>query len=98
MRYEQALLSQIKFKCQSRGIQLPAICNCRHGPSLSVLYLNISCSLDPWGTNPDTCANNCPFYRNAQGLHALRVALSAHIAQPITAPWRRCCTITDCFD
>ena len=34
------------------NIQLPALCQC--GPTL-------------WDSHPDTCANNCIFYKNVKG-------------------------------
>lgn len=48
-RYLEALQAQIQEKLQLYGIILPALCYC---------------SPDFWGTHPDTCANNCIFYKN----------------------------------
>lgn len=48
-RYLDALKHNLKEKVSRRGVSLPALCAC--GDSL-------------WETNPDTCANNCFFYRN----------------------------------
>ena len=52
LRYLDALRHNLKEKASRRGVALPALCSC--GDSL-------------WETNPDTCANNCFFYRNHRG-------------------------------
>lgn len=38
-----------------RGVELPPLC---------------CCGMTLWDTNPDTCANNCVFYRNPKGVQA----------------------------
>ena len=48
-RFVEALKHQLKEKTGIKGKRLPALCCC--GETL-------------WETNPDTCANNCVFYRN----------------------------------
>ncbi|XP_058145166.1 coiled-coil domain-containing protein 15 isoform X3 [Dasypus novemcinctus] len=49
LRYVDALRAQIQEKMQLYNITLPPLCCC--GP-------------DFWDAHPDTCANNCIFYRN----------------------------------
>jgi hypothetical protein len=51
-RFVEALKHQLKEKTGIKGKRLPALCCC--GETL-------------WETNPDTCANNCVFYRNHRG-------------------------------
>uniref|UniRef100_A0A8C3VQS4 Coiled-coil domain containing 15 n=1 Tax=Catagonus wagneri TaxID=51154 RepID=A0A8C3VQS4_9CETA len=48
-RYVEALRAQIQEKIQLYNITLPPLCCC--GP-------------DFWDAHPDTCANNCIFYKN----------------------------------
>ncbi|KAM8817222.1 coiled-coil domain-containing protein 15 [Rhynchonycteris naso] len=48
-RYIEALRAQIQEKMQLYNITLPPLCGC--GP-------------DFWDAHPDTCANNCIFYKN----------------------------------
>lgn len=48
-RYIEALQAILKEKVLSKNIVLPPLCSC--GPTI-------------WDTNPDTCANNCVFYKN----------------------------------
>ncbi|XP_036715816.1 coiled-coil domain-containing protein 15 isoform X3 [Balaenoptera musculus] len=48
-RYVEALKAQIQEKMQLYNITLPPLCCC--GP-------------DFWDAHPDTCANNCIFYKN----------------------------------
>ncbi len=48
-RYIEALQAILKEKVLSRNIVLPPLCSC--GPTI-------------WDTNPETCANNCVFYKN----------------------------------
>lgn len=61
-RYIEALQAILKEKIQSRNIVLPPLCSC--GPTI-------------WDANPDTCANNCVFYKNPK---AYAKALSTIIA------------------
>ncbi|XP_052772913.1 coiled-coil domain-containing protein 15-like isoform X1 [Mya arenaria] len=48
-RYIEALRQQLKDKVRRKGVELPPLCCC--GESI-------------WDTNPETCANNCVFYKN----------------------------------
>lgn len=61
-RYIEALKVILKEKLQTRNIVLPPLC---------------SCGLTIWDANPDTCANNCVFYKNPK---AYAKALSTVIA------------------
>ena len=61
-RYIEALQAILKQKLQSKNIVLPPLCSC--GPTV-------------WDANPDTCANNCVFYKNPK---AYAKALSTVIA------------------
>ncbi|XP_046544405.1 coiled-coil domain-containing protein 15-like [Haliotis rubra] len=62
-RYVEALRHNLREKIVKKGVQLPPLCCC--GDSL-------------WDTNPDTCANNCFFYKNpkayAKALQSLLVS------------------------
>lgn len=51
-RYVEALQARFREKLQSRQFSIPPLC---------------SCGTSVWDTNPFTCANNCPFYRNPKG-------------------------------
>ncbi|XP_060035802.1 coiled-coil domain-containing protein 15 [Erinaceus europaeus] len=59
-RYVEALRVQIQEKMQLHNITLPPLCYC--GPEF-------------WDAHPDTCANNCIFYKNhrayTQALHSV---------------------------
>ncbi|RDD47661.1 Coiled-coil domain-containing protein 15 [Trichoplax sp. H2] len=48
-RYINALRESIKERFQASNTELPQLCNC---------------TANLWETNPDTCANNCIFYKN----------------------------------
>uniref|UniRef100_A0A8C8BIN9 Coiled-coil domain containing 15 n=1 Tax=Otus sunia TaxID=257818 RepID=A0A8C8BIN9_9STRI len=48
-RYLEALRAQMREKIKLLNIDLPPLCSC--GP-------------DFWDSHPDTCANNCVFYKN----------------------------------
>lgn len=61
-RYIEALQAILKEKVLSRNIVLPPLC---------------SCGATIWDTNPDTCANNCVFYKNPK---AYAKALSTVLA------------------
>ena len=61
-RYIEALQVILKEKLQTRNIVLPPLCSC--GPTI-------------WDANPNTCANNCIFYKNPK---AYAKALSTVIA------------------
>jgi hypothetical protein len=52
-RYIQALRVQLKEQVESRKLDVPPLCAC--GVSL-------------WDASPDTCANNCSFYKNPKGM------------------------------
>lgn len=52
-RFVEALKQQLKEKMDKRGVELPPLC---------------CCGMTLWDTNPDTCANNCVFYRNPKGV------------------------------
>lgn len=51
-RYVEALRAQMKEKVKFCNIDLPPLC---------------SCGSDFWDSHPDTCANNCVFYKNHKG-------------------------------
>ena len=51
-RYIEALQARFREKLQTRQFSIPPLC---------------SCGTSVWDTNPFTCANNCPFYRNPKG-------------------------------
>ncbi|RLV98099.1 hypothetical protein DV515_00011090 [Chloebia gouldiae] len=59
VRYVEALRAQMREKVKLCNIDLPPLC---------------SCGSDFWDSHPDTCANNCIFYRNhkaySQALHS----------------------------
>ncbi|CAH1262898.1 CCDC15 [Branchiostoma lanceolatum] len=48
-RYVEALRARLCEKVEQQNIRVPPLCSC--GPTV-------------WDTNPNTCANNCMFYRN----------------------------------
>ena len=52
-RYIQALRVRLKEQVESRKLDVPPLCAC--GVSL-------------WDASPDTCANNCSFYKNPKGV------------------------------
>lgn len=56
VRYIEALRQQLKDKVRRKKIELPPLCCC--GDSI-------------WDTNPETCANNCFFYKNPKGNYSL---------------------------
>ncbi|XP_043389988.1 coiled-coil domain-containing protein 15 isoform X4 [Chelonia mydas] len=49
MRYMEALRAQMREKIKLYNIDLPPLC---------------CCGSDFWDSHPDTCANNCMFYKN----------------------------------
>lgn len=51
-RFLEALKRNLREKIEKLNIELPPLCCC--APTV-------------WDTNPDTCANNCTFYRNHKG-------------------------------
>ncbi|XP_053943078.1 coiled-coil domain-containing protein 15 isoform X2 [Cuculus canorus] len=63
MRYIEALRAQIREKIKLCNIDLPPLC---------------SCGSDFWDSHPDTCANNCIFYKNHKAYsHALQSLISS---------------------
>ncbi|OPJ67464.1 sugar phosphate exchanger 2 [Patagioenas fasciata monilis] len=52
-RYVEALRAQTREQIQLHNIRLPPLC---------------SCGADFWDSHPDTCANNCVFYKNHQAV------------------------------
>lgn len=50
-RFIEAMKAVLKEKMKLKGIKLQPLCAC--GPSI-------------WDTNPDTCANNCIYYKNTK--------------------------------
>uniref|UniRef100_A0A8C3ECE3 Coiled-coil domain containing 15 n=2 Tax=Corvus moneduloides TaxID=1196302 RepID=A0A8C3ECE3_CORMO len=67
-RYVEALRAQMREKIKLSNIDLPPLC---------------SCGSDFWDSHPDTCANNCVFYKNhkaySQALHSV-ISSCAHAA------------------
>ncbi|XP_010721854.1 coiled-coil domain-containing protein 15 isoform X2 [Meleagris gallopavo] len=62
-RYVEALRAEVKEKMKLYNINLPPLC---------------SCSSDFWESHPDTCANNCIFYKNHKAYsHALQSVISS---------------------
>ncbi|KAM9175250.1 coiled-coil domain-containing protein 15 [Mergus octosetaceus] len=58
VRYVEALRAEVREKMKLYNIDLPPLC---------------SCSSDFWESHPDTCANNCVFYKNHKAYsHALQ--------------------------
>ena len=51
-RYIEALRAQMRERITQEKVDLPALCCC--GDSF-------------WDSHPDTCANNCVFYKNPKG-------------------------------
>ncbi|XP_050769978.1 coiled-coil domain-containing protein 15 [Gymnogyps californianus] len=63
VRYIEALRAQLREKIKLYNIDLPPLC---------------SCGSDFWDSHPDTCANNCVFYKNHEAYsHALQSVLSS---------------------
>ncbi|XP_063799828.1 coiled-coil domain-containing protein 15 isoform X2 [Pseudophryne corroboree] len=62
-RYVDALRAQMKDKMTLHNIELPPLC---------------CCGTDFWDAHPDTCANNCMFYKNPKAYtRALQSVLSS---------------------
>ena len=55
-RYVEALRAQLRERLASCPTPLPPLC---------------SCGSTMWDTDPQTCANNCPFYHNPRGTGTL---------------------------
>lgn len=51
-RYVEALRARMREKIKLNNIDLPPLCSC--GPGF-------------WDSHPNTCANNCVFYKNPKG-------------------------------
>ncbi|KAL6030305.1 hypothetical protein STEG23_036203, partial [Scotinomys teguina] len=64
VRYVEALRAQVKEKMKLYNITLPPLCCC--GP-------------DFWDAHPDTCANNCIFYKNYRGEHRNRMKITGRL-------------------
>ncbi|CAM9871066.1 unnamed protein product [Bubo scandiacus] len=63
VRYLEALRAQMREKIKLYNIDLPPLC---------------SCGSDFWDSHPDTCANNCVFYKNHKAYsHALQSVVSS---------------------
>ncbi|XP_071432174.1 coiled-coil domain-containing protein 15 [Pithys albifrons albifrons] len=63
VRYVEALKAQMREKIKLCNIDLPPLC---------------SCGSDFWDSHPDTCANNCVFYKNHKAYsQALRSVISS---------------------
>jgi len=52
LRYIQALHQQLRERVEQKCCSVPPLCSC--GDTI-------------WDTNPNTCANNCVFYKNPKG-------------------------------
>lgn len=77
VRYVEALRAQMREKVKLCNIDLPPMC---------------SCGSDFWDSHPDTCANNCVFYKNhkaySQVLHSVIsscVPAATHSLQDLAA-------------
>ncbi|XP_029428627.1 coiled-coil domain-containing protein 15 isoform X2 [Rhinatrema bivittatum] len=63
VRYIEALRAQMREKIKLYNIELPLLC---------------CCGTDFWDSHPDTCANNCLFYRNPKAYtQALQSVISS---------------------
>ncbi|XP_059685675.1 coiled-coil domain-containing protein 15 isoform X2 [Gavia stellata] len=63
VRYIEALRARMREKIKLYNIDLPPLC---------------SCGSDFWDSHPDTCANNCVFYKNHKAYsHALHSVISS---------------------
>lgn len=62
-RYVEALRAQMREKVKLCNIDLPPLC---------------SCGSDFWDSHPDTCANNCVFYKNHKGRKELLLSKKRH--------------------
>ena len=64
VRYVEALRAMLRERLRSKRIVVPPLCSC--GPTV-------------WDASPDTCANNCVFYKNPK---AYAKALASLLASP----------------
>ncbi|KAM4702941.1 coiled-coil domain-containing protein 15 [Rhinophrynus dorsalis] len=63
VRYVEALRAQMKEKIRLHKVELPPLC---------------CCGSDFWDAHPDTCANNCVFYKNPKAYtRALQSVISS---------------------
>ncbi|XP_065507946.1 coiled-coil domain-containing protein 15 [Caloenas nicobarica] len=73
-RYIEALRAQMREKIQLHNISLPPLC---------------SCGADFWDSHPDTCANNCVFYKNHQAYGRALRSIASSCAADTTGPSAR---------
>ena len=74
-RYIEALKARLKEQLKSRKIDVPPLC---------------ACGLSLWDTCPETCANNCIFYKNPKGIQFIDVACrSQHTSFPPSAEYAK---------
>jgi len=57
-RFLEALKRNLREKIEKQNLDVPQLCSC--GPTI-------------WDTNPDTCANNCIFYKNPKGMDGINL-------------------------
>lgn len=72
-RYVEALRAQMREKIELSNIDLPPLC---------------SCGSDFWDSHPDTCANNCVFYKNHKAYSQALHSVISSCAQAATRPLR----------
>ncbi|KAM6238356.1 coiled-coil domain-containing protein 15 [Porphyrio hochstetteri] len=73
MRYVEALRAQMREKIKLSNIDLPPLC---------------SCGSDFWDSHPDTCANNCVFYKNHKAYSQALLSLLSSCTPPAALPLR----------
>uniref|UniRef100_A0A8C3X5M7 Coiled-coil domain containing 15 n=1 Tax=Cyanoderma ruficeps TaxID=181631 RepID=A0A8C3X5M7_9PASS len=71
MRYVEALRAQMREKVKFCNIDLPPLC---------------SCGSDFWDSHPDTCANNCVFYKNHKAYCQVLHSVISSYARAATRP------------
>ncbi|XP_037265815.1 coiled-coil domain-containing protein 15 isoform X1 [Falco rusticolus] len=76
MRYIEALRAQMREKIKLYNIDLPPLC---------------SCGSDFWDSHPDTCANNCVFYKNHKGCKRNSLLLTLLLC-PVPQPTAALCS------
>uniref|UniRef100_A0A6G1RZ66 Coiled-coil domain containing 15 n=1 Tax=Hypotaenidia okinawae TaxID=2861861 RepID=A0A6G1RZ66_9GRUI len=74
MRYLEALRAQMREKIKLSNIDLPPLC---------------SCGSDFWDSHPDTCANNCVFYKNHKAYSQALLSLLSSCTPPDSSPAAR---------
>ncbi|XP_078494976.1 uncharacterized protein LOC100175940 [Ciona intestinalis] len=90
-RFSVAIRNQLKERVEQNKIELPPLC---------------MCGLTFWDTNPNTCANNCMFYKNdgayAKALQAVLEAVERNIGPFNKDALQRCAVslplVTDDFE